>query len=171
MASVTDLGKISIITPFFNPGEFLTACIESIQKQTYSNWELLLVNDFSTDNSLSIARSFVDLDPRIKLFENQNKGLIPALRIAYDNSSGVFLTRMDADDVMLPNRLESMINRLTELGPKHVCVGKVKYFSQNELGAGYIKYEEWLNNLTDRETNFKEIYRERSIPSPNLRFT
>lgn len=160
--------KISILTPFYNADHYITACIQSVLDQSYRNWELILVNDFSDDDSLDIAQSFCKTDDRIQLFTNKNKGLIEALRLAYDCSSGEYITRMDADDIMMPDRLQLMLTKLSKEGIGNVCVGKVKYFSEGELGDGYKKYESWLNGLTENESNFGEIYRECSIPSPNF---
>jgi glycosyltransferase involved in cell wall biosynthesis len=160
--------KISIITPFYNPGDYLEDCIKSILNQTYTHWELLLVNDGSTDHSLEIARKYADLDTRIQLSENREKGLISALRLAYETSTGSYITRMDADDLMTESRLELMLQELQVRGKRHVCVGLVKYFSEGELGEGYRKYEEWLNNLSLSQSNFDGLYRECSIPSPNF---
>lgn len=162
------LPKISIITPFYNAAPYITACIQSIIAQSYHNWELILVNDFSNDDSLDIAQSFCKTDDRIQLLTNKNKGLIEALRLAYNCSSGEYITRMDADDIMMPDRLELMLTKLSEEGIGNVCIGKVKYFSEGKLGGGYKKYESWLNGLTENESNFDEIYRECSIPSPNF---
>ncbi|CAG5082708.1 glycosyltransferase family 2 protein [Parvicella tangerina] len=160
--------KISIITPFYNAEAFLEECILSIQRQTFTSWELILVNDQSSDQSNEIALKFSRNDERIHLFQNVNKGLIQALRLAYKNSSGNYITRMDADDKMTSKRLELMLNELAKKGRGHVCVGKVKYYSEYELGDGYKMYEKWLNALTEQEANFEGIYRECSIPSPNF---
>ncbi len=168
MVSETSADKISIITPFYNPGSFLRDCIESILPQRYTNWELLLINDFSTDESNTIAAEYASNDSRIRVFQNNEKGLISALRTAYGHSTGQFITRMDADDKMTPNRLLLMQQELKTVGKNCVCIGKVKYFSKNELGEGYRKYEAWLNDLTTQSSNFDEIYRECSIPSPNF---
>ncbi|MCB9197308.1 MAG: glycosyltransferase [Flavobacteriales bacterium] len=160
--------KISIITPFYNPGKFLEPCILSILDQTYQNWELILVNDQSTDESPKIAQHYSSIDSRIIYFHNTEKGLIQALKLAYNQSTGSFLTRMDADDLMTPKRLELMLQELTKHKEGFVCIGNVKYFSEAELGQGYIIYERWLNKLTNNRNNFSEIYRECTIPSPNF---
>lgn len=147
---------------------FFEKCIESILNQSYSNWELILVDDFSEDNSLELARSYATKDSRIHLHTNSIKGLIPALQLAYRQSSGDFITRMDADDIMAEERLNLMLNKLNSSGKGRVCVGKVKYFSDTGLGEGYKFYENWLNSLTQNEENFKDVYRECTIPSPNF---
>lgn len=165
---INDPNKISIITPFYNAEPFLAECIESIISQSYDNWELILVNDMSNDIGNSIAKSYSQKDERIKLFQNKDKGLINALRIAYTNTTGTYITRMDADDIMTVNKLEIMLDHLKKHGSGYVCVGKVKYFSENELGDGYRRYERWLNDLTESCSNFEGIFRECSIPSPNF---
>lgn len=165
---INDSDKISIITPFYNVEDYLEESLNSILDQTYPNWELMLINDQSEDKSNQIAQEYCLKDSRINLHQNTSKGLISALRLAFQNSSGNYITRMDADDIMTSNRLDLMLKRIQEFGTGYVCVGKVKYFSENELGDGYKKYESWLNELTERESNFEGIYRECSIPSPNF---
>ncbi|WP_033955977.1 glycosyltransferase family 2 protein [Psychroserpens jangbogonensis] len=157
---------ISILTPFKNTTEFLPECLESIIQQTYKNWELLIIDDQSSDDSFSIVNEFVQLDPRIKLFKNTGSGIIDALRLAFEKSSGTYITRMDSDDIMHPEKLEIMLKDLQQYGRKHIALGLVKYFSLAGIGDGYAKYETWLNRLTSKGTNYSEIYKECVIPSP-----
>jgi len=159
-------GKVSIIIPFKNTAHFLPECLDSIVNQTYIDWEVLAVNDHSTDTSLELLTSYSQRDKRIKVFQNNGNGIIPALQTAFAQSSGGFVTRMDSDDIMEPNRLEVMVNSLIEYGKEHVAVGKVKYFSNRGISNGYQRYEEWLNQLTSTGNNFEEIYKECVIPSP-----
>jgi glycosyltransferase involved in cell wall biosynthesis len=142
--------------------------LQSILDQTYDNWELILVDDASTDESYSTALAFQQKDKRIKLLKNTNLGLIHALRLAFENAEGQFITRMDADDIMPPNKLMDLRSALVSKGKGHVAVGFVKYFSAQTLGEGYVFYENWLNMLTQSENNYSEIYRECVIPSPNF---
>ena len=157
---------VSILTPFRNTGSYLPACITSILNQSYDNWELLLVNDSSSDNSSQIVESFAKNDTRIKLLNNHGIGIIHALRLAMANSSGQFITRMDSDDVMATTKLETMVNTLVTNGKGYIALGKVAYFSHTKVSAGYLAYEAWLNSLTKRGTNFEEIYKECPIASP-----
>lgn len=159
--------KVSILIPVRNGEEFLAECIESIVNQTYTNWELIIVNDHSTDKTKDILLEYQSLNSSIKVLENKGKGIISALQTAYDNCQGNFITRMDADDIMMPNKLELMANKLQEKGVGFVAVGLVKYFAENGVGEGYFNYQEWLNKLTLTERNFEEIYRECVIPSPS----
>ncbi|WP_255573003.1 glycosyltransferase family 2 protein [Hanstruepera marina] len=157
---------ISILTPFKNTAGFLSECIESIQNQSYKNWELLIIDDASTDNSFSIVSAYSKSDHRIKLYRNPGHGIIDALRFAFSKSDGTYITRMDSDDIMAPNKLEILINNLMSHGEKHVAVGLVKYFSKQGISNGYYKYEKWLNTLTRQGVNYSEIYKECVIPSP-----
>lgn len=157
---------ISILTPFRNSSYFITPYLESIIKQTYPNWELIIVDDHSTDGSHNIVASYAQGEDRIKLLKNQGKGIIDALKLALNNSSGQYITRMDSDDLMPPKKLEIMLHDLKTHGKGHVALGLVNYFCEEELGEGYQNYEEWLNRLTKSGSNYTEIYKECVIPSP-----
>jgi len=157
---------ISILTPFKNTEKFLSECIQSIVNQSYTNWELLIVDDNSTDTSYTIVQKFANTDPRIKLFKNNGFGIITALQLAFKNSTGSFITRMDSDDIMAINKLEVLSSTLLQFGKQHVAIGLVKYFSETGIGEGYSKYETWINNLTRSGTNYSDIYKECVIPSP-----
>ncbi len=157
---------ISILIPFKNTAEFLPECLQSIINQTYINWELLIVDDGSTDESFKLVENFTNKDSRIQLFKNNGNGIISALRLAFSKSKGELITRMDSDDIMSPNKLEVLSNNLIKYGKKHVAIGLVNYFSETGIGDGYSKYETWINNLTKNGTNYSEIYKECVIPSP-----
>lgn len=157
---------ISILTPFKNTSAFLEDCINSILNQSYTNWELIIIDDGSTDESYKIVKKFADNDIRIILLKNTGNGIIDALQLAFKHSKGHFITRMDSDDIMLPNKLEVLRNNLSTYGEKHIAIGLVSYFSDYGVGEGYKSYETWLNNLTKTGTNYSEIYKECIIPSP-----
>ncbi len=157
---------ISILTPFKNTAQFLPECVESIINQDYSNWELVIVDDHSTDESYKIVDEFAQIDSRIQLLKNDGDGIIDALKLALKNSKGSYVTRMDSDDVMTPDKLEILLSNLLSHGKNHIAMGMVKYFSENGIGAGYARYEIWLNELTKFGNNYSEIYKECVIPSP-----
>lgn len=157
---------ISILTPFKNTELYLSECVESILKQTYENWELMIVDDGSTDDSYKIVNDFAKNDTRIKLFKNTGIGIIDALKLAFDESNGTYITRMDSDDIMMPNKLEVLLRSLVRKGRQHLAIGLVDYFGKDGIGDGYKNYEHWLNNLTSNGTNFSEIYKECVVPSP-----
>ncbi|ARV08593.1 glycosyl transferase family 2 [Winogradskyella sp. PC-19] len=157
---------VSILTPFKNVSDYIEECLKSIINQSYANWELLIVDDQSTDNSYTIVEKFSKSDNRIKLYKNEGSGIINALQKAFSESSGDFITRMDSDDIMTQNKLEVMVNQLNKFGKQHVALGLVKYFSKTGISDGYAKYEAWLNRLTKEGANYSEIYKECVIASP-----
>ena len=157
---------ISILMPVKNTALFLNECLDSIVNQNELNFELIAIDDHSTDDSYSILSNYSSKDSRIKVFKNSEKGIIEALRLAYKKSSGSLITRMDSDDIMSLDKLKVLKSNLIEFGFGHIALGKVKYFSNNSLGEGFKRYEEWLNSLTQFGINFNAIYKECVIPSP-----
>ncbi|MBT8320896.1 MAG: glycosyltransferase [Eudoraea sp.] len=157
---------VSILMPFRNTEKYLKDCLDSILKQDYTNWELLAVNDHSTDSSEEIVKQYSKRDSRILLTNNSGEGIIPALRTAYAKCSGEYISRMDSDDIMVPEKISTLLSGLRQAGRGHLAVGLVKYFSERGISNGYARYEKWINSLTVTGTNFQEIYKECVIPSP-----
>lgn len=105
--------RITIGVPFHNDGQYLLDCVRSIFAQTEQDWELLLVDDGSTDDSLQIARS-ID-DPRVRvLSDGHNRGLAARLNEIAELARGEFIARHDADDLMHPLRLADQVARLED---------------------------------------------------------
>ena len=157
---------VSILIPFRNTEAFLTECLQSIIEQQYRNWEVIAVDDHSTDGSWQILEVFVTLDHRFRVLKNKGQGIISGLQTAYANSTGSFITRMDSDDIMPVNKLKVLATSLLEYGKGHLAVGKVRYFSIRGISNGYARYEDWLNKLTEKGANYLDIYKECCIPSP-----
>ena len=162
-----EMPLVSILIPFKNTEDYLAECLVSILQQTYGNWEVWAVDDSSSDTSWDIVSQYALNDSRIKVIKNSGNGIINALRRAYKNCQGDLITRMDADDIMAPEKINTMVNLLLKHGEKHVAMGQVKYFSDRGISNGYERYEKWLNLLTEKGTNYSEIYKECVIPSPS----
>lgn len=104
---------VSILTPTFNAEKFIRATIKSVQEQTYENWEMILVDDASTDNTVSIIEDFAQRDNRIKLFKfSENRGNGFARNAALDKATGKYIAYLDADDLWFPSKLEKQIQFL-----------------------------------------------------------
>ncbi len=95
---------ISVIMPVYNGEKYLKEAIESILNQTFRDFEFIIINDGSTDKTLEIIQSFAD--PRIRLINQENKGIICSLNKGIAESRGKYIARMDADDISLPERFE-----------------------------------------------------------------
>lgn len=153
--------------PVKNASGFLPECLKSVIGQTCTKWEMIAINDHSTDHSLAILSEYAEREERIKVYNNDGNGIIEALRMAYAKSQGELISRMDADDIMAPVKLAVMKNNILRKGSGHIALGLVKYFSENELEDGYRSYANWLNNLTNQGNNFLDLYKESVIPSPS----
>ncbi|MBO5691583.1 MAG: glycosyltransferase family 2 protein [Spirochaetaceae bacterium] len=106
---------ISIITPNYNCGRFIAQTIESVRTQTYTNWEMLIVDDCSTDDSYQIALEYAQKDPRIKVFQNEkNSGAAISRNKAIELSQGEYLAFLDSDDLWLPEKLEKQLQFMQE---------------------------------------------------------
>lgn len=92
--------KISVIVPIYNVQDYLFDCLDSICNQTYKNLEIILINDGSTDDSLSIAKTFAEKDKRIILISQENKGLSGARNVGIDIATGEFICFVDSDDLL-----------------------------------------------------------------------
>lgn len=152
--------------PVRNAEPFLQECLDSISQQSYKNFELIAVNDHSTDNSHELLLNNGHCFTRLLVLNNKGLGIVDALNTAYEHINGQFITRMDADDIMPIEKLEWMLQALQNRGENHVATGLVKYFKEGDIGDGYLKYETWLNGLTMTSSNFNERYKECVIPSP-----
>lgn len=159
---------VTIAMPVYNTEKYLVECIESILSQTYSKWELIAVNDYSTDNSKEILTSYANRDSRIHTYDNTfEKGITPSLLLAESKSTGQYITRMDADDKMHPSKIEALL-QVAQKNENTLAIGLVKYFSEEkEIGEGYRSYENWINELAINKSSFEEIYKECVIPSPS----
>lgn len=102
---------VSIVMPVYNAGTYLVQSIKSVLNQTYGNWELLIVDDCSTDNSADIIKSFVSQDGRIHYFKTSSPSGSPTAprNIGIEKSSGRFIAFLDSDDIWLPKKLEEQL--------------------------------------------------------------
>lgn len=105
--------KVSIILPSYNGERFLKDSIDSVINQTYSNWELIIINDCSTDNTLNIANEYAQKDSRIKVISNEHNLKLPAsLNVGFRNASGEYYTWTSDDNMYKPKALETMVEYL-----------------------------------------------------------
>ncbi len=102
---------VSIITPCYNAGKTIVETIESVLSQSYPDWELLIVDDCSTDNSAEIIQSYVDRDKRIRYYRTSIPSGSPSLprNIGIENANGEYIAFLDSDDLWLPKKLEKQM--------------------------------------------------------------
>ncbi|HHK7549987.1 TPA: glycosyltransferase family 2 protein, partial [Streptococcus pneumoniae] len=105
---------ISIIVPIYNVENYLRMCLDSIQNQTYQNFECLLINDGSPDNSAEICREYVAKDSRFRYFEKENGGLSSARNYGIERAEGTVITFVDSDDWLEGNSLEILYDKMNQ---------------------------------------------------------
>lgn len=107
--TVSAENQISIIVPVYNSQRYLSRCLDSLVNQTYGNIEILLINDGSTDNSLSIIREYAEEYPQIRFFTQENRGVGAARNIGLKNAIGEYIMFCDSDDTFEPSMCEDML--------------------------------------------------------------
>ncbi|RAJ17915.1 glycosyltransferase family 2 protein [Olleya aquimaris] len=168
---------VSIITPLYNSEAFIEDTINSVLHQTYTNWELILIDDCSTDNTIAIAEKLVSKYTNIKLLKNQiNSGAAVSRNKGIHEANGHFIAFLDADDVWKPNKLDVQVNFMQT---NNCDVSFSSYEQINEAGQPLNKLVKALPSLsynkylkTNYIGNLTGMYNTSSlgkITSPNLR--
>ena len=150
---------ISIIVPIYNTEKYLHECLDSIINQTYANFEVLLINDGSTDSSGTICQEYVERDSRFRYIEKDNGGVASARNLGLEHSEGTYITFIDSDDWVEPNYLDVLYTALKE-NDTDVAISTYKRFAQD--GVFYLRSysredDEFLNIGTRSRDSFLEI--------------
>ncbi len=141
---------LSIIVPVYNVASYLTRCLESILKQSYVDFEVILVDDGSTDNSLLICNDFAVKDSRIKVFHKENGGVSSARNYGIEKSTGDYLMFVDSDDWIQDNLL---LDLSSCLGRFDMIFWGINFVTQN----GVLEYSRIPHNLSSDKFSIAEI--------------
>ncbi len=115
--------KVSVIIPAYNVERFIGECVNSIREQTYKNLEIIVVDDGSSDSTLEICEKLASEDDRIKLIKNNHGGVSRARNAGLDNATGELIVSVDSDDVLLPDMIETLYNKMVETDAEVVACG------------------------------------------------
>ena len=116
------MGKVSIIMPAYNCAKYITESIASVTAQTYTNWELLIVDDASTDNTQQVVEALAQSDSRIKYIRlEKNSGAAVARNTAIEKADGRYLAFLDSDDLWYPEKLKKQLEFMQENGYSFTC--------------------------------------------------
>lgn len=119
---MTDYGLVSIITPSYNTAKFIGETIRSVQAQTYPNWEMIIVDDCSTDNTDEVVAEYQKADERIRYFKNEkNSGAAVSRNKALREAKGRWMAFLDSDDLWVPEKLEKQLKFMVENGYHFSC--------------------------------------------------
>lgn len=149
--------KVSVIVPVYNTAKYLPRCLDSILSQTYSNLEIITVNDGSTDNSLEILETFAKKDSRITIITQKNQGLSAARNTGLKKTTGEYITFVDSDDAIDHNMIKNLLNTHSDIA---ICSfkeissgGKVKYFGHISTQKNYTTEEALKDMLLENNFN------------------
>lgn len=144
---------ISVVMPTYNAENYLREAIESIIAQTYCNFELLVIDDVSRDQTREIVMEYAEADRRIKLIDGPQKGIAAALNYGISLAAGVYVARMDADDIALPERLEKQVAAMENDDELGVCMTQILALRGSELIEAAVCREEYEEILCDTMFN------------------
>jgi len=143
--------EISILLPFYNADKTLDRAIESMLNQTFSDFELILINNNSNDRSEDIAANHCKSDHRCKLIQEHKQGIVYAINKGLAQASGKYIARMDADDWSYPERLYLQHQYLETNKSCSVLAGQAVYLPHNKNTEGFERYVNWSNSIISSE--------------------
>jgi len=153
---------VSVLMPVRNEAAYLPAALRSIQAQTFNDWELVAVDDGSSDATQVLLAEAAARDRRIRVIRRPGGGLVAALNCGLAACTAPLVARMDGDDISHPRRLERQLSYLaTHSGIGLVATG-FRHFPRTTLKQGMLDYEAWQNRLTDHTS----VMRDRFVESP-----
>lgn len=160
---------VSILMPVRNEDRFLPAALASIKAQTFLNWELIVIDDGSTDKTRAILAAAA-ADPRIRVYGNRTKGLVSALNQGLAACRASLIARMDGDDISHPERLEKQLEVFAKQPETGLVACSFRHFPRAQLKIGMLAYEEWQNSLTDHAAIMADIFVESPFVHPGVMF-
>ena len=158
---------VSVLLPVRDPGPYLKDCIASLGRQTLEEYEVIAVDDGSTDGSAKALDDWALQDERVKVVHRPEAGLVETLNAGLELCTAPFVARMDADDVSHPKRFELQLAEFERLPWVGVVSSLVRHFPWHGVGEGYRVYEEWLNSLLTPEQISRERFVESPVPHPS----
>ena len=164
---------ISVLLPIYNSQKVLAECLDSILAQTYPYFEVVAVDDGSTDNTPAILAAYAKRDSKIRVVSlGKNRGIVDALNIGLEQCRGRWIARMDADDMMTPERLSVQLTYMFDHPEVDLLGAQVKIFREDRaLTAGQRRYQDWSNSLISDQAIKQEIFAESPIMHPTFFLT
>ena len=159
---MTPLARISILMPVRNEAAYLPAALSSLARQTLRAWELVVVDDGSSDETPVILAAAARRDTRIRVIRRESGGLVAALNTGLAACRAPLLARMDGDDISHPRRLELQAAYLDAHADTGLVASNFRHFPRSTLKQGMLSYETWQNSLDCHDL----IMRDRFIESP-----
>jgi glycosyltransferase involved in cell wall biosynthesis len=162
--------QVSVVIPVFNAAGSLRVSIQSIVAQSFSAWEIIAVNDGSTDHTGTLLNSLAKTEPRIRVFHEPHRGIVSALNFGLDRARGELIARMDADDWAFPNRLEQQIKLLRRESNVGLVGSLVEFGGSRNDQTGYALHVDWLNSVGSAEQVGLNRFIECPFAHPSIMF-
>jgi glycosyltransferase involved in cell wall biosynthesis len=162
--------RISILIPCYNASHTLNEAIESMLNQTFTDFEIIAVDDDSEDNTKNILEDWAIRDHRVKVFSKDHSGIIETLNYGLKYCTAEYIARMDADDRSHHERLAEQIAFLDAHSKIGLVSCLVKGFPQQDVREGFRVYIDWLNSLKSNHEIQRELYVESPFPHPSVVF-
>jgi cellulose synthase/poly-beta-1,6-N-acetylglucosamine synthase-like glycosyltransferase len=159
---------LSVLLPVRDGGLHLAATLDSLSRQTFPSFEVVAVDDGSSDGTAEILMERAREDPRIHVLSQDARGIVAALETARGRANGRYLARMDADDIAADQRFEKQMELVTSDSRIVACGTRVSYFPRVEVREGALRYEEWINGLVTHEHIEADLFVECPIPHPTF---
>lgn len=160
----------SVLMPVHNAAATVVTAIESIRQQSLPHWELLAVNDHSTDQTPALLQNLARQDGRIRVLQSPARGIVAALNHGLEHARGAVIARMDADDVAHPNRLATQLAYLDQHPSIAFLGSRVHYGGDAKANAGYAHYVDWLNRLVQPADIEQNRFVESPLAHPSVTF-
>jgi cellulose synthase/poly-beta-1,6-N-acetylglucosamine synthase-like glycosyltransferase len=160
--------RVSVLLPVFDAAATLPACLRSLQRQTLRDWECVIVDDGSRDDSLAVARRFAAADARFRPLARPHRGLVAALNQGRAHCRADYVARMDADDCMHRERLARQLEALQSDASLAAVGCHVRIFPRAGLADGMRRYEAWLRGIDGPRRVREEAFVECPVAHPTL---
>ncbi|MFK8017040.1 MAG: glycosyltransferase [Gammaproteobacteria bacterium] len=160
----------SVLLPVHNAAATLEACLHSIAAQTYGDYEVIAINDHSTDNSPDILSRYAGTDSRIRVSDAPRRGLVNALNAGLERCRAPLVARMDADDLMRPERLARQVMALRNDALIDVLGSRVALLEGPTTADGFRAYVAWQNQCLEPEQIAHQRYVESPLAHPSVMF-
>jgi glycosyltransferase involved in cell wall biosynthesis len=159
---------VSVLLPVRDGAAHLAEAIGSLEQQTFEDFEVIAVDDGSTDETADMLSAWARRDERVRVTRQDAAGIVAALERGRAEASGRYLARMDADDVSEPGRLAEQFALMESDRRVALCGSGVRYFPASEVRDGARRYEEWLNAALTHDDIVRDVFVECPIPHPTF---
>lgn len=160
--------EISVVMPVRNEECYLQGALDSLYRQTFSDWELIAVDDGSSDRTANILAEAAGSDSRVRVIRREGGGLVAALNAGVDACRAPLLARMDGDDICHPKRLELQKTVLDAHPDTGLVACNFRHFPRTWLKQGMLEYETWQNGLTGHALIIRDLFVESPFVHPGI---